>query len=171
MAENYNPGNEGTTSAADIFFKLPIGDALGCLLKIGAGHVQTLTQTATMIFNKVADSHYMKMCFPVLTLDNCIEWMELRTKEYPQAAYFFIYVEKNVQPRNENDNISTTLALVDFMKKPIPVYSKKGFFSSAPSNDIVCQVIPSGTIDGKLINVLNGNPSVIIKLNQTQEVK
>lgn len=153
--------------------KLPVPVALSELARRGAKIVKSIKQTAQETFNSLADEEYSKMCRTILTMDDCVEWIKVQKSDFPQIAYLFIYVEKNNAPRNENDLLSIAVAGLDATKKAIPIrktvpesklFPKKKEISASADTDIICVVIPAKTIDEKMINVLNGNPSVLIKL-------
>ncbi|MCM1228379.1 MAG: hypothetical protein NC320_13330 [Clostridium sp.] len=154
-------------SAMDIL-NLPVGEAIGELLKMGAKAIRGVAQTTKDVFQSWADEEYMKMCRPVVTMTDCVSWLKLQRSYYPAAGYFFIYVEKNPAPRNANDQYSVTLALLDKSKKPLFLHNSvqnESYGTMVNSqDDIVCIVIPTKTIDEKLINALNGTKSVLIKL-------
>lgn len=174
--QNLNPGGQPNTvpesgqptpGFIDIL-NMPVDKAFVEIVKLGGKAVQGVKQKADETFQKIADEEYAKICRPVLTMDECLAWLKLQKVNYPQAAYFFIYTEQNPSPRNENDLFSVAIALVDTQKKAIPVTCIKKtslFASSAPKEqDIVCMVIPTKTMDTKLLKALNGGSSVLIKL-------
>lgn len=168
-----NISNESNQSASfwDIL-NMPVEMAVVELVKKGAKAARDIKQGADDIFQEMADEEYKKMCRPLITMDECISWLKIQREIYPQAAYFFIYVEQNPSPRNENDLFSVTIALADARKKPIPVTAIKQskrlvhsiISSKNQEQDIVCIVIPAKTLDTKLLKELNGTPSVLIKL-------
>lgn len=157
-------------SLLDCLLTLPIEQALPALVAKGVLTARTVRQSAKDTFQKISDEEYAKICVPILTLNDCLNWIQVQKIKYPQGQYFFAYVENNPMPRNENDVLSVAIALVDGYKKPIPVSAKKRSFFSAPNNDtiinqdIVCSVIPAKTIDQRLIKALNGTSSVLVKL-------
>lgn len=167
---NHSEIPDGTASNADFvdILNMPVDEAFKALFKVGGDKVRSIKQSARELFKKVADEEYVKVCRPILTMDECLTWLKLQKENYPQAAYFFIYAEQNPNPRNENDLFSVAIALVDQQKKAIPVSGiqrKSLFASSAPKDqDIVCMVIPAKTLDMKLLKALNGGSSVLIKL-------
>lgn len=159
-----NPNNESLNASFVDILNMPIED----LLKKGMNCISNFKKKADEIFKNIQDEEYAKICRPVLTMDECLTWMKVQKENYPQAAYFFIYAEKNPTPRNENDLFSVSIALVDSQKKTIPVKNIKPrnlFASSAPKDqNIVCMVIPTKTLDMKLLEALNGVSSVLIQL-------
>lgn len=144
---------------------IPVDYAISKLVQKGVEAVKSAKQTARDTYKTIYDEEYKKFCKPVLTMDECISWMKIQRGIYSQAGYFFIYAEENPQPRNENDMYSIALALLDSNKKPICVNGEKTtkLFQSK-AKDIVCVVIPAKTVDSKLLNALNGNESVLVKL-------
>lgn len=173
---NFNP-NEQQNGAGDYqqpnpgfidILNMPVDKAFGEIVKLGGKAVKGVKQKADEIFQRIADEEYVKVCRPMLTMDECVTWLKIQKENYPQAAYFFIYMEQNPTPRNENDLFSVAIALVDAQKKAIPINGIKKsslFASSAPKDqDIVCMVIPTKTLDMKLLKALNGGSSVLIKL-------
>lgn len=154
----------------DCLFRLGADEAIRELVKKGIRTAKDIKQSAKNTFHAIAEEEYAKICIPILTMNNCLTWVKVQKASYPQGQYFFIYVEENPVPRNENDNYSVAIALLDAYKKPIPVSAKrKSFLVSNAANqsinqDIVCLVIPAGTIDNKLIKALNGTQSVLVKL-------
>lgn len=165
--------NESNQSASfwDIL-NMPVGTAVVELVKKGAKAARDIKQGVSDLFQEMADEEYSKMCRPLISMDECLSWLNIQREIYPQAAYFFIFVEQNPSPRNENDLFSVTIALVDARKKPIPVTAIKQprrlvhsiISSKNQEQDIVCIVIPAKTLDTKLLKALNGDPSVLIKL-------
>lgn len=159
-ADNQEPG------LFDIL-NMPVDKAAVELARCGAKVVRDIKQNAAEVFQKIEDEEYAKICRPLLTMDDCLSWLKIQREIYPQAAHFFICTEQNPTPRNENDLFSVTIAVVDAQKKTIPVtaYKKTGLFGSpSQGQDIVCMVIPTKTLDTKLLKALNGSPSVLIKL-------
>ena len=75
----------------------PALEALGTLISDGIQICISLTQTASKAFNKVADNKYAKYCQPIVSLDDCIKWMQIQKEYYTQTNYFFIYIEKNMK--------------------------------------------------------------------------
>lgn len=146
---------------------MPVDKAVLELGRRGAKVVRDIKQNAAEVFQKIQDEEYAKICRPLLTMDDCLSWLKIQREIYPQAAHFFIFAVQNPTPRNENDLFSVTIAIVDAQKKTIPVTANKktGLFSPSPKGqDIVCMVIPTKTLDTKLLKALNGGPSVLIKL-------
>lgn len=146
---------------------MPVFDAFVYLATKGAVSIKNAKQTAYETFKAIEDEEYKKLCHSVLTMDECIKWMKIQRGKFPQAGYFFIYAEENPTPRNENDLYSVALALLDANKKPIYVNGEKTsklFSLKRTSTDIVCVVVPTQTVDAKMLNALNGTSSVIIKI-------
>lgn len=161
-----NGADEGRFTTMDIL-NMPADKAIAELAKFGAKTVYNIKQTTSEIFQKISDDEYSKICRPVITMDECLNWLKSQRTAYPQGAYFFIYAERNSQPRNENDLFSVAIALVDGNKKAIPVNARRRgtlFSDRIKNQDIVCMVIPAKTLDTKLLKALNGGPSVLIKL-------
>lgn len=146
--------------------KMPVEKAIGELGIYGIEKIISLKNTAADIFNRLADDDYIKLCRPLITREECTSWMEVQRRNYPQAAYFFISCTENPEPRNENDRFSVMLALTDIDEKPIPVSQERStsFFSKKQAQDIVCMVVPVKTIDVKLMKLLDGTTSALIKL-------
>ena len=115
---------------------------------------------------KFNDDEYKEICRQLVTMDWCLRWFKDNAESYPETAYYFIVVEKNPKPRNENDIYSVTLAIVDAEKKPILVKGSLagyGYQKEPESPSIVAVAVPTRTIDKKLINALNSEKSVLIK--------
>ncbi|MBP1565948.1 MAG: hypothetical protein J6A58_09375 [Oscillospiraceae bacterium] len=154
----------------DIIFRMKADDGIKEMAKKGVKAIKDIKQSASDTFQAIVDEEYAKMCLPILTMNDCLTWVKTQKMIYPQGRYFFIYVEENPVPRNENDNFSVAIALLDEYKKPIFIGSeKKSLFSpdftkSKNNQDIVCLVVPVGNIDNKLIKTLNGTPSVLVQL-------
>lgn len=163
--ENKKPqGEEEDIGFIDIL-NMPISKALAELVKIGAKAIKSLKKGFSNAFQKIADEEYKKICRPELTMSDCVSWLKIQRQNYPQAAYFFITVEQNPEPRNENDRFSVILAITDDNKQPIPVENAKKKSKSEPEDqDIVCVVVPTRTLDAKLLKALNGGSSVLVKL-------
>lgn len=140
---------------------LPLASVTAELARKGARAIKNAHQNTRETFRTLADEEYRRMCRSSLSMDECVSWLKLQRPYYPTVGYFFIYVESNPAPRNENDLYSVTLALVDQFKKPL--YASMNPMTPK-SQDLVCMVFPTRTIDQKLITALNGNPSVLIKL-------
>lgn len=161
--ENKKPqGEEEDIDFIDIL-SMPISKALSELVKIGAKAIKSLKEGLSKTFQKIADEEYKKICRPELTMNDCISWLKIQRQNYPQAAYFFITIEQNPEPRNENDMFSVILAITDDNKQPIPVENAKKK-SKSEDQDIVCVVVPARTLDAKLLKALNGGSSVLVKL-------
>ncbi len=172
-SENINPNTGAGSNYSDMsnmsYFDLlanvPLEKCFPELLRRGIKTAKDIKDTASKVCDNMVEEEYAKMCMPELTLKFCTDWLKTNRGAYPQAAYFFIYLEDNATPRNENDRFSVALALLDGAKKPIYMNQGKAkLFPTAKNSDIVCQVIPAGNIDTRLINALNGNESVLIKL-------
>lgn len=154
----------------DCLFRLAADEAIRELVSKGIQTAKDVKQSARNTFQKIKDDEYSKICISELTMSDCITWVKTQKSSYPQGKYFFVYVEENPMPRNENDNYSVAIALLDANKKPIPVKAvKRGLFTQdAPAlnngQDIVCLIIPTGNLDNKLIKTLNGTPSVLVQL-------
>ncbi len=152
-------GDNSTSKSYEYFWDM--------LKEYGGKFINSIRQTASETYRTISDEEYRKICRPILTMDDCLRWLNVQRKNYPQASYFFIFYNENPAPRNENDKFSVTIAVVDENKKTIPVSTEKrgGLFSPRSQNqNIVCIVIPTGNLDMKLLKALNGNPSVLIKL-------
>lgn len=137
------------------------------IVKLIGHSISSLKQTTTELFNVIADEEYKKMCVPVLTFDNCLSWLKPQRAKYPNGEFLFISCTENTAPRNENDNFSVIIALLDAAKKPICAVNeqeKRGLFRKSREQDMVCTVVPAGTLDAKLVRALNGETSVMIKL-------
>ncbi len=167
MTNKENTGNEPTF--IDIL-NMPLGEAFSALIGKGAKLLSGIKQGASEIFNAYADEEYAKLCRPVLTMSDCVNWMKIQMNGYPNAGFFFIFVQETTSPRNENDKLSITLALLDRNKKPIPAAAPvRGAgsmrpFSKPQKQGIVAVAVPAGTIDIRLINALNGTSSVLVEL-------
>lgn len=153
----------------DCLLRLAADEAVQELIRKGIQTARDVKQSAKNTFQAIEDEEYAKICISELTMTDCLTWVKTQKSSYPQGKYFFIYVEDNPVPRNENDNYSVAIALLDAYKKPIPVKAvRRGLFNDAPSlkngQDLVCLVIPTGNIDNKLIKALNGTPSVLVQL-------
>ena len=160
-------GEEEDIGFIDII-SMPISKALIELVKLGAKGIKNLKEGISNALQKIADEEYKKICRSELTMNDCVKWLKIQRQNYPQAAYFFITVEQNPEPRNKNDVFSVILAITDDNKQPIPVENAKKtspFQKSAPKEqDIVCVVVPTRTLDAKLLKALNGGSSVLVKL-------
>lgn len=147
---------------------LSVSDILNTdIVKLIGHSISSLKQNTTELFNVIADEEYKKICVPVLTFDNCLSWLKSQRAKYPNGEFLFISCTENIAPRNENDNFSAIIALLDANKKPICAFNeqeKRGLFHKRQEQDIVCTVVPAGTLDTKLIRALNGETSVMIKL-------
>ena len=169
---NFNENNQESNAPSlwECLLRLPADEATRELIKKGIQTIKDIKQSAQVTFNTIADEEYEKICVPLVKMDDCITWVKTQKQTYLEGQYLFIYVEHNEKPRNENDVLSVTIALLDAYKKPIPINKqKRSIFSIGEKNksvnqDIVCFVIPSKTIDTKLTKTLNGTPSVLIKL-------
>ena len=158
----------------EILSKLPIEEAIPRLKMIqeGINAACDIHQTAVEIYKNAMDEDYKKMCFPILTMEMCLKWLKIERIEYPQAKYLFIYVEETLNPRNENDKYSVLTALLDENKKTINIRDKRGgsIFEKPKENrnmngqEIICMVVPTGNLDEKILRVLNGENSIMIKL-------
>lgn len=176
--ESNNVLNSGNGLEGMSFFdllNLPVQIAIPELACRGIKAINSVRQTARETFQALADQEYLEMCRPVLTLEQCVRWIQMQRTSFPQIAYLFIYVEKNPNPRNENDLLSIAVAGIDANKRAIPLtdavvsdssklFPQQKSTATASDKDIVCVVVPAKTIDEKLIGALNGNTSVLIKL-------
>lgn len=148
--------------------KMSVSDILNADVVKLLGHgISSLKQNTTELFNVIADDEYRKLCVPILTFDSCLAWLNPQRAKFRNGEFFFISCNENPDPRNENDKFSVIIALLDANKKPIPVFheqEKRGFLHKRQEQDLVCTVIPAGTLDAKLIRALNGETSVLIKL-------
>ena len=149
------------------FLLMPIGTGLKFLHNLGSKIIDDIKQTSKGTYDAIEEDTYLKMCKSVLTMDDCISWMNVQINNFSKAGYLFIYVDDNENPRNENDLLSVTLALLDSNKKVIYLNDNKpSIFSRNKSTckEIVCSIVPTKTIDEKLLSALNGHESVLIKL-------
>lgn len=158
--------SDNAPSFFDCLFRLAADEATIELIKKGVQTIKDIKQSASKTFNAVIDEEYAKMCMSIVTMDDCITWVKIQKQKYLEGQYFFVYVEKTLKPRNENDKLSVTIALLDAYKKTIPVEKaqKRLFGSGNKNDDIVSLVVPTATIDTKLVKALNGTSSVLVKL-------
>jgi len=162
----YNPKDLHKMSIWELL-NIPVEIAVPELLCRGIKIANKLGQTAYETYQAVSDDEYAMMCRQILTMDWCLSWFKDNKAAYPLTAYYFIAVEKNPKPRNENDKYSVTLALIDRNKQPIYVSGGlKGYgYTNEPiTPNIVAVSIPTRDIDGKIIGALNGENTVLIKL-------
>ncbi len=164
--------NESTNASPSFFeclFRLAADEGTRELIKKGVKAIRGIKQSARQTFNEVVDEEYAKLCMSIVSMDDCITWVKIQKQKYLEGRYFFVYVEQNPTPRNENDQLSVTVALLDACKKTIPIAKQqKSLFGSGDklnnNGEIVCLVVPTATIDKKLIKALNGTSSVLVKL-------
>ena len=106
---------------------------------------------------KVADcleqETYQKNCLPVVRLDDCVAWAKRMRELFQQSAGFIINVKNNPVPKNENDLIIVTVAMLDANRQPV-IYD---------NNNGVSTLMHGRTIDEKLLNMLNGTDSIMLK--------
>ncbi len=89
----------------------------------------------------------------VITLKSCLNWVkEMRTK-FPQSMGFLISIKDNPSPRNENDVLILTLAMVDGQNQPVHYDASNG----------VSTLVHGKTVDADMLNLLDGNDSMICK--------
>ncbi len=106
---------------------------------------------------KVADyleqETYQKNCLPVVRLDDCVAWAKRMRELFQQSAGFIINVKNNPAPKNENDLIIVTVAMLDTNRQPV-IYD---------NNNSASTLMHGKTIDEKLMNMLNGTDSIMLK--------
>jgi hypothetical protein len=110
--------------------------------------------------NKIADSIVDDIeaaesppVLDVVTLDRCFAYLAKAKIQYPQAVGFVLSVKKNLEPVNDSDKLLIVQALIDGNNKPITLDGKTG---------ISC-IRHAKTIDGKMIDFLNGSETKIFK--------
>lgn len=166
--KDYSQVDLKTLDLWELMCDVPMEQARPELIRRGIKIAKDIKDSAVVAYENMIEEEYAKLCVPELTMSMCLEWLKKKRSTYPQAAYFFIYLEQNPNPRNENDAFSVALAILDSNKRPIYTNSEKkvSIFSAKniSEDSIVSFVIPTGNIDTPLINALNGNDSVIIKL-------
>lgn len=109
--------------------------------------------SAEKIADVVEKETYQRNCLPVVTLQFCITWAKKMRERFPKSAGFLIAVKSNPTPKNENDRFVVTLAMLDVYNQPISYGTDKG----------VSTLVYGKTIDQGLLNLLNGNESVLCK--------
>lgn len=106
---------------------------------------------------KVADyleqETYQKNCLPVVRLDDCVAWAKRMRESFQQSAGFIINVKNNPAPKNENDLIIVTVAMLDTNRQPV----------ICDNNNSASTLMHGKTIDEKLMNMLNGTDSIMLK--------
>lgn len=165
QSKSYNGKNPKDMTIWELL-NIPISLAVPELIQRGVKITTKLGMTAFELYKTISDDDYKEICRPIVTLDWCLRWFKDNVESYPETAYFFIVVEKNPKPRNENDNYSVTLALVDAEKNPILVKGSLdgyGYQKEPELPSIVAVAVPTRTIDKKLITALNSEKSVLIK--------
>ena len=93
-------------------------------------------------------------CFEVISFDFCKAWALEMQKKYLSGIVLLISVSENTVSKKPNDKLKIFLALLDSNKKPMP----------ADEKNAVSGVYYAGTIDQKLIDLLNGEETVICKM-------
>ena len=101
----------------------------------------------------VEQESYDRKCLPVIRLQSCISWAKKKREEFPQSAAFLISVKKNTAQKNENDRLAVTLAMLDAQNQPVRFDEIKG----------VSTVVYTKTVDERLLTLLNGTDSAILK--------
>lgn len=101
----------------------------------------------------VEQETYQKNCLPVVKQESCVAWAKKMRDKFPQSAGFIIAVENNPAPKNENDLIKVTVAMLDINRQPVIYEQDKG----------VSTLMYGKTIDENLLNLLNGKDSVMCK--------
>lgn len=96
---------------------------------------------------------YQKNCLPVVKFDDCVSWAKRMRELFQQSAGFIINVKNNSVPKNENDLIVVTVAMLDINQQPVAYDNDSG----------VSTCMHGKTIDEKLLNVLNGTNSIMLK--------
>lgn len=121
------------------------------------GFFEDFDRLTDNLTEKVADfleqETYQKNCLPVVRLDDCVAWAKRMRESFQQSAGFIINVKNNPAPKNENDLIIVTVAMLDTNRQPV-IYD---------NNNGVSTLMHGKTIDEKLMNMLNGTDSIMLK--------
>lgn len=120
------------------------------------GFFEDFDRLTDNLTEKVADyleqETYQKNFLPVVRLDDCVAWAKRMRESFQQSAGFIINVKNNPAPKNENDLIIVTVAMLDTNRQPV-IYD---------NNNGVSTLMHGKTIDEKLLNMLNGTDSIML---------
>ncbi|MCD8222964.1 MAG: hypothetical protein LUD07_12445 [Clostridiales bacterium] len=103
----------------------------------------------------LAEQRFQRGFLEIVTLNDCIRYYreEIGKLQGVSVAGFVLSVQKNLDPRNENDNYIVVQGLVSAKDKPITV-----------NGESVSRIMHTRTIDDALINALNGKDSIIFRV-------
>ena len=86
---------------------------------------QAFESIAEQSANYIEQETYSKKCVPLIKLQSCLEWAKKWQQKFPQSKGFLISVKKNPLPKNENDILIITLAMLDEQNQPVHYDSDK----------------------------------------------
>lgn len=87
-------------------------------------------------------------------LSDCISWVKEMTKKYSAAKFCLLRVEDAPKPETNEDGLKVTAVLLDGNEKPIAMNKEKA----------VSTIFYTETIDSRLINLLDGEKSVLLEI-------
>lgn len=109
------------------------------------------SQFMDAIAEERAEKEYEKTFKEVVTLEECLDFCQKGKSRYPKVGGFIASIQKNANPRNENDQFIVIIGLLDANSKP---------FTNDGTNAI-SRVIHTKTIDDKMIKFLGGDDKKI----------
>ena len=102
----------------------------------------------------MAEALYRKGYKEIVTFDEVVQYALNEKKNNSKIKAFVISVKKNYDPKNENDKLIIIQGLLDENNRPI----------SADGKESESRIIHTGTIDKKLLDVLNGAETKMVRL-------
>ena len=123
---------------------------LGKLLNAASKYVSKASEYVSKLSESaVNDRDYKEIVY----LNECLEFYKECKRQNPAVAGFIISVKKNYDQQNENDKFLVIQGMIDRDNRPISTDGERS----------LGRIIHTKTIDQKILTLLNGEESRIIK--------
>ncbi len=123
---------------------------------IRSGIVKKAGKFLNSLAEGIAEIKYEESFKDVVTLKECVDFCVRNKCQYPNICGFVISVQKNFDPRNENDALIIVQGLLDEQRNPV----------SVDGINAISQVIHTKTIDMDFISFLDGTNKKIYMINE-----
>lgn len=122
----------------------------------GKGYVNKAAAFLDLVVKGIAEVKYSQSFKEQVTFKECVEFCMEGKRRYPDVEGFIVSVQKNYDPRNENDALIIVQSLLNGQGKPV----------STNGEDTVSRVLHTKTIDEDLARFLDGADKKICMINK-----
>lgn len=109
-----------------------------------------------LIAEGIAEVKYAQNFKEQVTFKECVAFCKESKGQYPEVEGFILSVQKNFDPRNENDALIIVQSLLNGQGRPV----------SADGETAVSRVLHTRTIDADLAKFLDGADKKICMINK-----